>query len=386
MREEAPVHLDTVNNRLVLFRYAEVSAAMRHPQLSARAVLGAAMNMPKPLQPMLRPATRILSRVMLFTDPPEHARLRALANRAFTPRTVEGLRSRIQEIADDLLDRLRGSGPVDLIGAYANWLPIVVIAELLGAPTSDRRRIKVWSDDWALLISASTRPQWEVAVRGALSGYCLRRYLGGLIRRRRARPGTSLLDDLIAAEESGDKLSHDELIANAILLLVAGHITTTNLIGNGMLALLQHPEQRRALQDDPSLLPGAIEEFLRYDSPIQFSGRLALSELELNGYPIPAGTAVAIGLGSANRDPRQYEDPDRLNIRRTENRHLAFGAGMHFCLGAALARLEGQIGIGTLLRRFPELQLATSEVEWRQTGVLRGLKRLPVHLGVPSKG
>ena len=378
LREESPAYLDPTTGRLILTGYAEVAAALKHPHLSSRAALAPAMNMPKALLPLLRPATRILLRIMLFTDPPDHARLRALANRAFTPRAVEGLRSRIEEIAEGLLDDLPAADPVDLIGAYANWLPIMVIAEVLGAPVTDRRRIKRWSDDWALLISSSSRPAAEVALRGAVSGLFLQRYLRGLIRQRRAHPGNSLLDALIAAEEDGDVLTQDELIANAILLLVAGHITTTNLIGNGLLALLHHPEQLRALQEDPSLMPSAVEEFLRYDSPIQFSGRVASSDLELNGHVIPAGQTVVIGLGAANRDPAQFPEPDRLDIRRPENRHLAFGAGVHFCLGAALARLEGQIGIGAVLQRFPDLRLAAEEVVWRRTGVLRGLERLPV--------
>jgi cytochrome P450 len=378
LREESPILEDPATGRLVLTRYADVAAALKHPQLSSREVLAPAMNMPKTLRPVVRPAVRILTRIMLFTDPPEHARLRALANRAFTPRAVEGLRGRVQEIADDLLDQVPASGPVDLIAAYANWLPIIVIAELLGAPVGDRRRIKRWSDDWALLISSSSRPAAEVALRGVFSGLCLQRYLRGLIRRRRARPGNTVLDALIAAEESGDVLTQDELVANAILLLVAGHITTTNLIGNGLLALLRHPEELRALREAPELLPGAVEELLRYDSPIQFSGRVALADLELNGYPIRARQTLALSIGAANRDPAQFPDPDRLDLRRAENRHLAFGAGAHFCLGAALARLEGQIGIGTVLRRFPDLRLATNEVEWRAIGALRGLKRLPV--------
>jgi pimeloyl-[acyl-carrier protein] synthase len=367
LREEAPVSVEPATGRPVLTRYADASAALKHPLLSSREVLEPVMSMPRPLKPVVRPAARILMRIMLFTDEPDHTRLRGLANRAFTPRVVEGMRTRIQAIANRLLDELDAGGSVDLIGGYANWLPVIVIAEMLGAPPADRRRIKAWSDDFALLISSSSRPALEVALRGARSSLQLQRYLRRLVRQRRANPGDTLLDGLIAAEESGDALTQEELIANAILLLVAGHISTTHLIGNGLLALLRHPAQLELLRQEPPLLPGAVEEFLRYESPFQWTGRVAVQDLELNGHPVRAGTAVAIGLGAANRDPAQFADP-------------AFGAGVHFCLGAALARLEGQIGIGTVLDRFPDLRLAATRMEWRNTGVIRGLERLPVFL------
>jgi len=290
------------------------------------------------------------------------------------------MRARIREIADELLGRLKGPGPVDLIDTYANWLPIQVIAEMLGAELEDRRAIKVWSDDFALLISASTRPALVVAARGARGVYCLQRTMRRLVRRKRANPGNSLLDALIAAEESGDVLTEQELVSNALLLLAAGHITTTNLIGNGLLALLQHPEQLHLLRENPNLMPQAVEELLRFESPLQFTGRVAGRDTEINGHSIKAGQTLVLGLGSANRDPEQFPHPDRLDIQRTENRHLAFAGGAHFCLGAALARLEGQIALDALLSRFPKLRLADPRAEWRNAGVVRGLKRLPVYL------
>jgi cytochrome P450 len=251
---------------------------------------------------------------------------------------------------------------------------------LIGAEIKDQRAIKVWSDDFALLISASTRPAAVVAARGAWGVYRLERYLRRLVRMKRSNPGNSLLDALIAAEESGDALTEQELVSNALLLLAAGHITTTNLIGNGLLALLQHPDQLNLLRQNPELLPGAVEELLRYESPLQFTGRVAARDTEINGHAVEAGRAIVLGLGSANRDPNQFPDPNRLNIQRTENRHLAFAGGAHFCLGAALARLEGQIAIDALLARYPNLRLAEERIEWRNAGVVRGLKRLPVHL------
>jgi cytochrome P450 len=380
LREEAPCCVEPRGGGVVLSRFADVAAALKHPGLRMSDLLGPVMNTPKPLQPVVRPAARTISRMMLFTDPPDHTRLRGLANRAFTPRAVEAMRARVGEIAEGLLDDLRPSGPVDLMGGFANWLPVIVIAEMLGTAVSDLRRFKRWSDDFALLISSSGQPAPVIAFRGAWSVYCLQRYLRRLVRQRRARPGNNLLDAMIAAEEGGDALTEQELVSNALLLLVAGHITTTHLIGSGVLALLQHPDQLALLREEPALLPSAVEEILRYESPLQFTGRFAADEVVVNGHRIPAGSAVALCLGSANHDPDQFAEPERLDITRTENRHLAFAAGAHFCLGAALARLEGQVAIGAVLRRFPELRLAGERIEWRKAGVQRGLKRLAVHL------
>ena len=380
LRKNPPFVTDAARGNLVVARYADVAAACRHPQLVMARVLAPALAMPESLQPVIRPAMRTLSRMMLFTDPPDHTRLRGLANRAFTPRAVEGMRSRIREIADNLLDRIAGPGPVDLIGTYANWLPIQVIAEMLGAELEDQRAIKRWSDDFALLISGSRQTAIVVAARGAWGVYCLQRYMRRLVRRKRANPDTSLLDALIAAEESGDVLTEQELVSNALLLLAAGHITTTNLIGNGLLALLQHPDQLDLLRQQPELMPQAVEEMLRYESPLQFTGRVAGVDTVINGFRVKTGQTLVLGLGAANHDPEQFPHPDRLDIQRTENRHLAFAGGAHFCLGAALARLEGQIAIDAILRRFPNLRLADQQVEWRNAGVIRGLKRLPVYL------
>jgi len=378
--QELPFSEDPKTGSAALHRHADVLAALKHPDLIMSSVLEPAMNLPKALQPVVSPATRMLSRMMLFTDAPDHTRLRGLANRAFTPRAVEGMRARVRQIADELLDRLEGTGPVDVINGYANWLPIVVIAEMLGAPLANQRQIKVWSDEFALLISSSGQPALVVAARGLRGVFFLTRFMRRLVRRKRANPGDSLLDAMIAAEESGDVLTEQELVSNAMLLLAAGHITTTNLIGNGLLALLRHPEQLELLRNNPDLMPGAVEEFLRYESPLQYTGRVASKDVEINGHRIQAGRALALGLAAANRDPYQFPDPNRLDIRRTENRHLAFAGGAHFCLGAALARLEGQIAIGAILERFPDLRLAETGVEWRNAGVVRGLKRLPVFL------
>jgi cytochrome P450 len=381
LRAAAPVYLDPDSGELLVTRYADVAAALKHPLLSNRRVAETGLPLPGYLQWAMRPVTRILSRGMLFSDPPDHTRLRSLANRAFTPRVVEGMRSRIQQIADDLLDAVAGHRPVDLIESYAAWLPVIVIAEMLGADVRDRDRFRLWSDDAVSFVGGSTHPDGVVLLRAARGMFSLRRYFGKLVRRRRKDgPGDDLLGALIDAEERGDALTEDELLANAVLLLAAGHETTTSLIGNGLLALLRHPEQTALLRREPDLIGSAVEEFLRFDSPVQWSARVALEEVEIGGCRIPAGRSVTLGIGAANRDPDQFPDPDRLDLRRAENRHLAFGQGIHFCLGAALARLEGQVAINTLLLRFPHMQLADERPQWRDNFTLRGLKSLWVSL------
>jgi len=381
LREEASFHFDVGTGELLITRYADVAAALKHPRLSAQRGAEAGFPMPAFLHGLMRPVTRMLSRQMLFSDPPDHTRLRSLASRAFVPRVVEGMRRRIQGIADELLDAADGRGPVDLIGTYAAWLPVVVIAEMLDVPMQNQTRIKLWSDDLALFIGGSTMPLPAVLLRAARGVFQLRRTFRQVVRQRRRGPGRDdLLGALLAAEERGDTLTEEELVANSVLLLAAGHETTTNLIGNGVLALLRHPDQLDLLRREPELIESAVEELLRYDSPVQWTGRVALEDLEINGGRVREGQAVAISLGAANRDPDQFSDPERLDIRRAEARHLAFSHGIHFCLGAALARLEGQIAIQTLLRRFPDLRLAGGEPEWRGNFTLRGLERLPVLL------
>jgi cytochrome P450 len=364
----------------MFMRYADVSAALRHPQLRVSKVLEPAVRMPKVLQPVVRPSVRLFSRMMVLSDPPDHTRLRSLASRAFTPRSVEGMQPRIEAIADELLSAFDPSGPVDLMESYANQLPVMVIAEMLGAKVKNRRQFKRWSDDFLLLISGSGRPPAQIALRSSVSMYFLQRFLRRLIRERRANPSGNILDNLIAAEEGGDVLTEQELVSNTTLLLIAGHVTTTNLIGSGLLSLLQNPEQMELLRERPELMPFAVEEFLRFESPLQFTARVAGEDLEVNGHPVESGRMVVLGLGIANRDPEQFPHPDELDITREPNRHLAFAGGAHFCLGAALARMEGQIAIQAVLRRFPGMRLSEGPVVWGKTGTLRGLERLTVWL------
>ena len=316
---------------------------------------------------------------MLFRDPPDHTRLRALVSKAFTPRMIETMRDHIQEIVDRLLDRVQDAGRMDVMEDLAYPLPVTVICEMLGVPVTDHASIRGWSADIARSLDAIGLPSdQEIVERGRTSRRALAGYFRRLVPERRARPQQDLLSGLIAAEEQGDKLSQDEVIAMCLLLFIAGHETTVNLIGNGTLALLRHPDQMRKLQADPALIGNAVEELLRYDSPVQRTARIASVDAEVGGQPMPKGTMVITALGAANRDPAQFSDPDVLDVTRKDPRHISFGFGIHFCLGAPLARVEGQLALGTLLRRMPKLALAEANPEWRESSVLRGLKRLDV--------
>jgi cytochrome P450 len=319
-----------------------------------------------------------LERNMLDLDDPDHARLRALVSKAFTPRLIERLRGRIEALCEELLDAMERESGTDLIAGYALPLPATVIAELLGVPAEDHAKFHRWSNR---LVSVSSGRDMLRALLAALS---FMRYLRNLVERRRADPEDDLITALIRAEEAGDKLSEDELLAMAFLLLVAGHETTVNLIASGTLALLEHPEQSERLRRDPSLTKTALEELLRYTSPVEMATeRYAREDAEIGGTTIPRGELVLAVLGSANRDERHFEDPDALDLARDPNRHLAFGrGGLHHCLGAPLARMEGQIALDAFLRRFPGARLATAPeaLLWRRGLFLRGLERLPLVL------
>jgi len=316
---------------------------------------------------------------MLDRDPPDHTRLRSLVSKAFTPRVVEGLRPRIQQIVDGLVERALAKGGMDLIEEFAYPIPVIVICEMLGVPVADHERFKGWSLDIARGLDAiMLPPDSVVGMRSGTSRRALAEYFRGLIAERRAAPREDLLSALIAAEEAGDTLSEDELLATCILLLVAGHETTVNLIGNGTYALLRHRDELRRLRENPGLIGTAVEELLRYDGPVQRTARIPSEDVTIDGRKIRAGEMVMPFIGAADRDPAQFPDPDRLDIARADNRHIAFGWGIHFCLGAPLARVEGQIAINTLLQRLPKLALATEKPEHRQSLTLRGLTSLPV--------
>jgi pimeloyl-[acyl-carrier protein] synthase len=372
LRAEDPVHLSP-RGFWVLTRYEDVVLALRDPRLAKEAILAfVAARYGVDVPPGVG-----LS--MLDRDPPDHTRLRGLVSKAFTPRVVEGLRPHIQEIVDRLLDDVVGAGSMDLIEEFAYPLPVIVICEMLGVPVEDRERFKNWSDDIARGLDAVMLPPGsEVSRRSTASRHALGQYFRELIAKRRASPRGDVLSALIAAEEAGDKLSEDELLSTCVLLLIAGHETTVNLIGNGTLALLRHPGELRRLRENPGLIGGAVEELLRYDGPVQRTARMPSSDITIGGRTIAKGEMVMTFIGAADRDPAQFPDPDRLDITRTDNRHIAFGWGIHFCLGAPLARVEGQIAINTLVQRLPKLALATERPEHRESLTLRGLKSLPV--------
>jgi cytochrome P450 PksS len=317
-----------------------------------------------------------LRRNMLNLDPPDHPRLRALVHKAFTPRLIEQMRDRIQGLSNELLDQVQDRGGMDLIRDFALPLPTTVIAEMLGVPVEDRHAFHRWSR--AVMSAAAST--WTM-MRAMPNAWALLRYIGKFVEKRRADPQDDLVSALVRAEEAGDRLSEDELSAMVMLLLLAGHDTTVNLIGNGMLALLEHPDQMERLRDEPALIKPAIEELLRYAGPAETATeRYAREDVAIAGVTIPRGEMVWAVLASANRDDRQFACPDSLDITREPNKHLAFGLGTHFCLGAPLARLEGQIAISTLLRRIPDLRLAVAPhaLRWRRGLLLRGLESLPV--------
>ncbi|MEV7522673.1 cytochrome P450 [Streptomyces sp. NPDC091371] len=320
-----------------------------------------------------------LVRHLLNVDPPDHTRLRRLVHKGFTPRRIESLRTRIQEITDGLLDGMaRQEGPVDLLEQFAFRLPVTVICELLGVPLDDVDRIHDWSTALSTLVADA-----EGHARVADASLQLGSYLAELIERKAVEPGEDLISALIAARDDDQRLSHAELTAMAFLILVGGHETTVHLIANGMLALMRHPDQMALLLNDPSLITGAIEEALRYEGSVEVATwRFAAEQIDIGGVVVPQGAPVLISLASSSRDPERFKDPDTFDITRGDSAHLVFGQGLHYCLGAPLARMEGQIAIGSLVRRFPGIRLATSpeSLRWRQGLLIRGLFELPVHL------
>ena len=363
VREETPV-LDLGGGIWCLSRYADCHAALRDPRLSSDP-RNAAGGPPPPAG-----ATEL----MVFNDPPDHTRLRGLVRQAFTPRRVEELRAHVAAIARELI--AGGDGGLEVVGDLAYPLPFVVIAELLGIPPADREAFRGWSRDLSLSLEPVVTPEAEQRIAAAAVA------IGGYIRpqfaARRAKPRDDLLTALVQAEQEGDRLSDPELGANVVQLLIAGHETTQNLIGNGLLALLRHPEQLERLRGDRDLLPSAVEELLRYESPIQFALRFPLDDVELGGRAIPRGARILLLLGAANRDPERFPDPDALDVGREDRGHLAFGGGPHFCLGNALARLEAEEALGALLD-LPGLRLSgDGPPAWRTTVMFRGLEALPV--------
>ena len=354
-------------------RYADVTAILRdHQRFSSQE----ARSPDRVDQGPFRGAT-----TMLFADPPVHLRLRRLVSRDFTPRRIREMEPRIREIAKDLLDAVERKGELEVMGDLANALPVMVIAEMLGVPSELYAQFKHWSD--AVISGGNTLPGMELPPEVIRATDELRDYLSAQIERRRVQPGTDLISALVAAHDDGEALSAEELLAFVVLLLLAGNETTTNLIGNGMLALGRAPEQMAMLRKSPELMPRAIEEILRYDGPVQSTTRRATVDVEVGGTVIPAETGCFVILAAANHDPAQFEDPDRFDIMREPRDHVAFGEGIHFCLGAPLARLEGAIAIGAVLERFGKLRLRDpgAPLKYKGSYFLRGLEALPMAIG-----
>ncbi len=376
LRTTDPVHL-TPFGSFVASRHADVSLVMRDKRFGKDFVERTIRRYGPDI--MKEPIFRSMSHWMLQQDPPDHTRLRGLVVKAFTARRVEDMRPRIQEIVDQTIDAVIDRGHMDLIEDFAFRLPVTIICDMLGIPEEHREVFYKSSRDGGRILDPVPLTPAEIAEANA-SNALAKLYFEQLFELRRRNPGEDLTTQLVQAEESGSKLSNEELTANIILLFGAGHETTVNLIGNGLLALHRNPDQLALLKANPSLIANAIEEFLRYDSSVQLTGRVALEDIEdLGGKRIPKGESVLCLLGSANRDPAVYPDrPDALDITRPNVRPLSFGGGIHHCLGAQLARIEAEIAIGTLLGRLPDLRLDDAEnPEWRPTFVLRGLKRLP---------
>ncbi len=383
LRAEAPVfrvRLPDKQSAWLVTRYDDVAGVLRDERF-VKDRSNALTPEQSRKQPWVPDLFKPLARNMLDVDAPDHTRLRALVHKAFTPRLIEEIRDRVQSLTNDLIDAAERRGRMDLIRDYALPIPTTIISEMLGVPVSDRHRFHRWSR----VIVASSPSGWSM-LRALPSAMAFLRYIRKLVKARRSSPREDLVTALVHAEDVGARLSEDELVSMVFLLLIAGHETTVNLIGNGSLALLHHPDQMRRLREDPGIIKPAIEELLRFDGPLATATeRYAREDVAIGGTTIPRGALVYAVLGSANRDERQFPDPDTLDLTREPNRHLAFGLGIHYCLGASLARLEGQIAIGTLLRRLPNLLLAIppQALRWRRGLVLRGLAALPVDFSAP---
>jgi cytochrome P450 len=408
LREHDPVHWDEELGFWVFTRYSDIDSLYTDERFSrAQGLMRGFDRLSESERQLVQPVYHSFSKTVFYADPPYHTHLRGLMNHAFTPRRVERLRPKIQRIVNGLLDAAqRKHGTVDVIRDLAYPLPVMVIAELLGLPASDRERFKEWSDDLFAILGTVRQKPLALLERAVQSLHEMTDYVRDLSQKRRESPRDDLLTALLSVTEEDDlicphphisssphtagdgirmrdtssTLSGEELVSNINILLSTGHETTTHLIGNGILALLQHPDQMQKLQAQPSLLSHAIEEMLRYDNPVQITYRAALEAAEIQGRQIRQGDLVNSIVGSANRDPRRFSNPDRFDITRDEGRHLGFGLGIHFCIGAPLVRLEAEIVFETILRRFPNICLATDTLEWQEHPIFRGLKSLPVHL------
>lgn len=374
LRTEDPVHWDAFLHTWVVTRYADVLEVL-HTFSAERTHTPDKLNSMGLAQ--MSPIAQLMVKQMLFMDPPAHTRLRSLASQAFSPARVAVLRSHIREIVNRHLDAVEAKGQMDIIRDLAEPLPGIVTAEMLGVPLGDRHQLKDWSADFAEMLG-NFQHNPENAPRMLRTVQDMTAYFRESIRRQKDQPQEGLVHSLMTAEVDGDRLTEEEVVANSIVTMVGGQETTTNLIGNGVLSLLRNPAEMKRLREDIALIPEAIEEMLRYESPSQHTGRLAPADVQLGGRAIHKGQAVMAVMAAANRDPQRFPDPDRFDIGRKDNRHLAFGYAAHFCFGAALARVEGQEALEGILLRLPDLELEPGRLIWRNNLGLRGLTALPV--------
>lgn len=378
--EQGPIHYVEVAGKWAVwsvFSHAECSSVAKDPRCSAKRAQQMLLPLPLSRQSEFKELARMLSLWLIFMDPPEHSRLRKLLNKGFSQAALEGLRAQMEEIVNRMLEPLERSSEVELMSEFANPMPVRVISEMMGVPEALHGTFVEWSRAIAAFRGNPNRTVEEAqAAQDAL--IAMTEFFRKAVADRRRNKGTDLISLLIDIEEEGDALTEEELYAQCIALLFAGHETTRNLIGNGMYTLLQHPRETAELRDNPELIRSAVEEFLRYESPVQFTARVLKEEMEVCGQRIPQGWTVLCMLGAANRDPKQFKEPNQLNLKRLNNQHLAFGAGPHFCIGNQLARLEGQVAVMNLVKRFPKMKLAGPRPVWADTFGLRGLKTLPL--------
>ncbi len=378
LREEAPVYKHPVFRAWVVSRYDDVAAVLKDPRVSVNRGTGNLPDFMNPFAGLSESFTAAIQSALLMMDPPDHTRVRNLVNKAFTPRVIEGLRPRIQQVVDDILEPLGERRGIDLVRDFAIPFPVIVIAEMLGVPGEDREAFKRWSTVIAGLLDPVSS---EYSVKDVEAAFAeMETYFERLFEERRREPRDDLVSRLVSIEEEDDRLSANELLATVALILGAGHETTTNLISNSVVALLRNEGERKRFQEEPAIASTAIDEFLRYESPVQATDRVVAEDMEVGGHVFRQGEFVLLLLGSANRDPAHFADPDVLDLSRTDNRHLSFSQGVHFCLGAQLARAEAEIALTTLLRRFPDLRGNPDPPAWRHSIVLRGPLSLPVSL------
>ena len=380
LHEEGPLHYLDVDGKWALWSivgHAECSSAAKDPRLSAKRAQQMILSLPLSSHGEFSELARMFGLWLIFMDPPEHTRLRKLLNKGFSPAAIEGLRPQVEAIVDQMLKPLQRGSEVELMHEFANPLPVRIILEMLGIPHELRDTFVGWSQAIAVFRGSPDRTvEHARAAQAAL--IALTEFFRNAVAERRRHKGNDLISLLIDIEEEGEVLTEEELYAQCIALLFAGHETTRNLIGNGMYTLLRHPQETEELRENPEIIRSAVEEILRYESPVQFTARVLKEDVEICGQQIRKGWSVLCMLGAANRDPKRFREPDQLDLKRLNNQHLAFSAGPHACIGGQLARLEGQIALLNLVKRFPEMKLAGPQPEWAPTFGLRGLKSLSV--------